>query len=374
MRNTLDTNASDCGCLELPHMSSEFFRVFFEGDELYASMLMSIAKAQDSIQLESYIFSDDLMGQQFCRALIERARAGVKVKVHIDAAGSLFWFSRKMQNLMRDNGVKLRWFHRWSWRKPWRYNRRNHRKLLIVDSRIAYLGGFNIHKENSRDYYGDARWRDTHVSFDGPLVEVAAQLFDAFWRGQLRWQPVQTVAGSKLLHNHTLTCRHRLRCVYGRAFRNAKKYIYLTTPYFVPDNYTLRQLGEAAERGVDVKLLVPKKTDVRIARWAARHIYKSLLESGVKIYEYLPRVLHAKTVVIDDNWSMVGTSNLDYRSLFTNYELNLATSNRWLSLKLKEEFINDLRISECVERDVWERRNWIPRILEQIAILMRRWL
>lgn len=374
MHTTIDANASDCGCLELPNVGSESFRVFNEGDSLYASMLRSIAEAQYSIQLESYIFADDEVGRLFCRALIERARAGAKVKVHIDAAGSLFGFSRKMQNLMHENGVELRWFHRWSWRRPWRYNRRNHRKLLVVDSRIAYLGGFNIHKENSGEYYGEARWRDTHVSFDGPLVEVAAQLFDAFWRGELRWQPVQEVPGSKLLHNHTLTCRHRLRCVYGGVFGNAKNYIYLTTPYFVPDNYTLSQLREAAKRGLDVRLLVPRKTDIRIARWAARHIYETLLDSGVNIYEYLPRVLHAKTVVTDDHWSMVGTSNLDYRSLFTNYELNLVTVDQQLAGKLKQQFIQDLSMSELVSVDDWKRRGIGSRLQGWLAILVKRWL
>jgi len=374
LHNTIDANAMDCGCLEQPHRSSDSFRVFIEGDALYASMLRSIERAQDSIQLESYIFADDIVGQAFCRALIERARSGVKVKVHIDAAGSLFWFSRKMQNHMRDNGVELRWFHRWSWRRPWRYNHRNHRKLLIVDNRIAYLGGFNIHKENSCKHYGEARWRDTHVSFDGSLVSVAAQLFDAFWHGKLRSQPLQKAEGSKLLHNQTLSCRHRLRCVYGEAFWKAKKFIYLTTPYFVPDNHTLRQLCKAAERGVDVRLLVPRKTDVRIARWAARHIYASLLESGVKIYEYLPRVLHAKTVVTDDDWSMVGTSNLDYRSLFTNYELNLASLDQQLASKLKKQFIQDLSLSECISLNDWKKRDGLSRWQGRVAMILKRWL
>ncbi len=348
--------------------------MFIEGDELYSAMLSSIAKAKDCIQLESYIYADDRVGHQFSQALIERARAGVLVRVHIDAAGSLFWFSRKMQNHLREHGVQLRWFHRWSWRQPWRYNHRNHRKLLIVDNRIAYLGGFNIHNENSRSFYGESRWRDTHVSFDGPLVDVASQLFDAFWQGRQHWVPKQENSGSKLLHNHTLMCRYRLRCVFGAAFSKAKQSIFLTTPYLVPDTYTLKQLRLAAERGVDVRLLVPRESDVPIARWAARHIYGSLLAAGVRIYEYLPRVLHAKTVVIDGSWSMVGTANLDYRSLFTNFELNLITRNMNLSCKLNDNFNNDLRFSERIELDSWKERKWTSRGLEYLAILTRRWL
>lgn len=355
-------------------ISGEIFKLFIEGDDLYATMLQAIADAKESIRLESYIFADDAVGNQFCEALVERAKAGVKVRLQIDAAGSLFWFSRKMQNYLRGNAVQLRWFHRWNWRKPWRYNRRNHRKLLVVDDRVAFLGGFNIHKENSRAHVGDMRWRDTHVSFGGELAEVASQLFDAFWRGHLRWVPEQRASGSKLLHNHTLTCHHHLRCIYGEAFENAKKYIYLTTPYFVPDSLTLRHLRQAAVRGVDVRLLVPRINDVRATSWAAHYVYASLFAVGVKIYEYLPRMLHTKAVVIDGNWSIVGTANLDYRSFFTNYELNLATADSRLAAELKEQFMRDLSLSELIQPQDWERRDWLSRRLEWIAMIVRRWL
>jgi len=341
-------------------------------------MLTAITGAKEAIRLESYIFSDDSIGSQFCEALAERARAGIKVRVHIDAAGSLFWFSRKMQHHLRSNYVELHWFHRWSWHKPWRYNRRNHRKLLVVDNHVAFLGGFNIHKENSQAMYGDLRWRDTHISIRGPLVEVASQLFDSFWQRRLYWLPEQEQEqeqqGGRLLHNHTRTCRHRLRCIYSGAFANAKKYIYLTTPYFVPDSYTLEQLRKAAERGVDVRLLLPRKSDVRITSWAARHVYASLFAFGVRVYEYLPRVLHAKTVVIDDDWIIVGTANLDYRSLFINYEINLEATDRKLAAELKEQFLQDLSQSEFILSSNWERRGLKSRCLELLAIILKRWL
>jgi cardiolipin synthase len=125
---------------------------------------------------------------------------------------------------------------------------------------------------------------------------------------------------------------------------------------------------------VDVRLLVPGESDVRIARWAARHIYASLLDSGVRIFEYLPRMLHAKTVVVDDNWSMVGTANLDYRSLFINYELNLATADRGLAAELKEQFMQDLSVSEGIQSQDWERRDGVSRWLERIAMMVKRWL
>ncbi len=370
-----DSHCGDyCACVPLLGSSHGFFEIFTEGDQLYKSMLASIATAQQRVDMESYIFADDEVGWWFAEALAERARAGVKVRLHIDAAGSLFWSSRRLENFLRQKGVEVRWFHRWSWRQPWRYNRRNHRKLLIVDNRLAYLGGFNIHRVNSFAVYGEKRWRDTHVAMQESLALVAAELFDAFWCGHRRWLPDTSLSSSSLVHNHTLTCRHRLRCIYSTAFASARRHVYLTTPYFVPDHITQRGLKAAARRGVDVRLLVPRKSDVRVAQWAARSAYAGLLAAGVHIYEYLPRVLHAKTVVVDGNWAMVGTANLDYRSLFVNYELNLVTGDPDLSSKLERQFLDDLDVSECIPPARWGRRGWKARLSETVAWIARRWL
>lgn len=374
--DTLQSNQlGECdGCVPVLSPSHNTFQLFTEGDALYKEMLAAIAAAQQRVDLESYIFADDEVGWWFAEALAERVSAGIGVRLHIDAAGSLFWTSRRLKNYLRQRGVEVRWFHRWNWRSPWRYNRRNHRKLLVVDNRRAYLGGFNIHRENSRVVYGDTRWRDTHIEMQGPLALVAAQLFDAFWCGHRRWLPGTVSSEGALVHNHTLICRHRLRCVYLAAFASAKRRIYLTTPYFVPDHHTQRGLKMAAQRGVDVRLLLPRKSDVRLAQWAARSAYAGLLAAGVRIYEYLPRVLHAKTIVVDGEWAMVGTANLDYRSLFVNYELNLAMRDLDLSSKLERQFLDDLQQSERVLRTQWGNRGWKARLSETVAWIARRWL
>jgi cardiolipin synthase len=337
-------------------------------------MLESIAGAQNSIDLESYIFAADEVGWRFAAALAERADAGVRVRVHIDAAGSLFYSSRRLEKFLRQHGVELRWFHRWSWQQPWRYNRRNHRKLLVTDEQTAYLGGFNIHRENSLALYGEKRWRDTHLKMRGRLASVAAQLFDTFWHGDRRWLPDTDSGDSSLVHNHTRTCRHRLRCIYESAFASAREYLYLTTPYFVPDHHTQKGLRAAAQRGVDVRLLLPRKSDVRISQWAARSAYAGLFAAGVRIYEYLPRMLHAKTTVVDHDWAMVGTANLDYRSLFVNYELNLVTRNPVLSSVLKQQFLDDLKLSEQILPIRWYKRGWIAHCTEMVGWIARRWL
>ncbi|GMQ88829.1 MAG: hypothetical protein BMS9Abin09_0267 [Gammaproteobacteria bacterium] len=364
-----------CSCPPVLQETSGNTELFIEGDDLYQSMLASIASAQQRIQLESYIFADDEVGRLFSEALGERAQAGVDVRVHIDAAGSLFLVSRRLVRDMRKHGVWLRRFHRWSWRKPLRYNRRNHRKLLVIDEKTAYLGGFNIHRESSQAVFGKDRWRDTHVRISGRLAEHAAQLFDGFWRGYYRWVPSTPLdARSELVPNYSRDCREQLRCIFTDMFTRVEHSLYLTTPYFVPDRRTQRLLSTAARRGVDVRLLVPRKNDVKLARWAAQAAYEELLASGVRIFEYLPRLLHAKTAVVDGNYATVGTANLDYRSFFLNYELNLFTRDPGLCRQLQKQYETDLVDAEEIKPRQWAQRFWVSRLFEFIGWLARRWL
>lgn len=353
----------------------ERFDLFFEGDSLYKAMLTGIAAARHSVWLETYIFADDEVGKLFADALSERAGHGVDVRVHLDAAGSLFWLSPGLVSRMCAAGVKVRWFHRWSWRHPLRYNRRDHRKLLVIDSRQAFLGGFNIHRENSLSAYGPERWRDTHVGVSGRLAEQAAHIFSEFWRGRLaQFDNFSGAVSAVLLTNHTRRYRNRLRSCYAEIFNLARESIFVTTPYFVPDTMIQRALLGAARRGVDVRLLLPARSDTRIAGWAARALYARLLKGGVRIYEYQPRMLHAKTATIDGQWSTVGTANLDYRSLFANHEINLFARDRSLSRRLQEQFFDDLRHSTRILAEDWSGRMWLNRLAEMFAWLLRRWL
>lgn len=364
-----------CTCSPVLQEAPDNLQQFIEGDELYQAMLADIASAQQRIQLESYIFADDETGQRFAAALVERAQAGVDVRVHIDAAGSLFLVSRRLVHGLRKHRVRLRRFHRWSWRKPLRYNRRNHRKLLVVDEKYAYLGGFNIHRESSQAVFGKERWRDTHVRFEGLLAAQAAQLFDRFWQGDRRWMPpLAADARSELMPNHSRSCREQLRCIFTDMFTRAEHSIHLTTPYFAPDRRTQRLLKAAANRGVDVRLLVPRKSDIKLARWAAQAAYAGLLDGGIRIYEYLPRMLHAKTIVADSNYATVGTANLDYRSFFLNYELNLFTRDPAFCSLLQAQFYTDLEAAEEISLKKWNRRFWGGRLFELVGWMARRWL
>lgn len=348
-------------------------KVFTEGDRIYLAMQTSIRNARRMVRMESYIFADDEIGREFAAALCERAQAGVAVRVHLDAAGALGTGGHAIASTLQARGVTVKWFHHWSWRRPLRYNRRNHRKLLVIDEQVVYVGGFNIHRQSSRRFYGEARWRDTHAAVGGAIVAEATRLFDAFWRGERHWTPMPA-DGPILISSHTGTCRRRIRCLYSDAIAAARRQIYLTTPYFVPDLLMQQRLMNAARRGVDVRVLVPSRSDVPLTRWAARAIYAALIEAGVKVHEYLPRMLHAKTVSIDGNWVALGTANFDYRSFFVNYELVLAVRAPGFCAEVEQQFHADLGMSLPITSGAWARRQWWHRLLEFVGWLVRRWL
>ena len=356
-------------------MKADGFTLYTEGDALYDDMLVAISGARHHVLMESYIFADDEIGRRFADRLMERARAGITVRLHIDAAGSLFWHSRALANELRDAGVQLRWFHRWSWRHPWRYNRRNHRKLLVIDGGEAFVGGFNIHRENSREAFGEARWRDAHVRIHGALARNAMDLFGRFWMGRKR--PVVTwdaELNDSLLSNYAHGARRYLNGQFARIITHARNTICISTPYFVPDRRMQRRISEAARRGVEVRLMVPHKHDVPLAQWAARAAYDGLLRDGVRIYEYLPRLLHAKYMVVDGVQVVLGTSNIDYRSIFINYELNLFSRDNLLCERLQATFFDDLQQSREIKREHWARRPLMGKLLELTGWLARRWL
>jgi cardiolipin synthase len=244
---------------------------------------------------------------------------------------------------------------------------------LVVDQRAAYLGGFNISKLNSRRVHGETRWRDTHVRLLGPIVEQAAAAYAAFEEGQLKWHGDES-RPLHLLTNHAHGCRHRLRCVLRQRFEGARERIWLTTPYFVPDSATQRQLCGAAERGVDVRVLVPGKNDVALVQWAGRAAYSRLLRAGARVFEYQPRTLHAKTLLMDRDWGTIGTANFDYRSFFINYELNLVAHSARVNAALATLFESDLSEAREICKRPWANRPLRSRVAELVAWSARHWL
>lgn len=350
------------------------FTLFTEGDVLYESMLADIAGAKVGIRLETYILAGDEIGWRFGEALVNKLQQGISVRVIADAAGVMLWGGQQLVNFMIQQGVRLELFHRWHWREPLRYNRRDHRKLLVIDDGTLYLGGFNIHRENSRALVGETRWRDTHIRVNGELVREAALLFDIVWQKKRHWRARSGPVISALVPNHNHVCRQDLHGLFAESFESAAKTVYVTTPYFVPDHRTQRALKTAAQRGIDVRLLLPGKNDVWLAQWASQAAYAELLFAGVRIYEYLPRVLHAKTAVVDGTWATLGTANLDYRSLFINYEVNLVSRDTYLCQELHACFMDDLSYAEEITKRDWAKRPWNRHVSESIGWMARRWL
>ncbi|HET7845733.1 MAG TPA: phospholipase D-like domain-containing protein [Xanthomonadales bacterium] len=346
--------------------------VHIEGDALYDAMLAAVADARESVRMESYIFCDDEAGEPFVRALADAARRGVRTTLRVDHAGSMLGISREAIATLREAGTTFAWSRRWSWRHPLRFNRRNHRKLLVVDDRIAFLGGFNVHRESSRRVVGDERWRDTHVRFGGELVGDVAELFDCHG-ARRRWRPRRT-DGMYLVTSPSRGAPVDLRRELAMRFAAARSRLWVTTPYFVPDRRTQTQLLAAARRGVDVRLLVPGKSDVPIVQWAARAAYARLLRGGVRIWEYQPRVLHAKTMLADQDWATIGTANLDYRSLFLNDEVNLVATDGRLNAMLAAQFELDVAEAREIVECAWNRRPATWMVAESIGWWARRML
>jgi cardiolipin synthase A/B len=346
--------------------------VYIEGDALYDAMLAAIASARTSVRLESYIFCDDEAGAPFVAALLAAAARGVRTTLRIDHAGSLLGMSSASIDELQRGGVVFAWSRRWSWRRPLRFNRRNHRKLLVVDDAIAFLGGFNIHRESSRRVVGDERWRDTHVRFGGALAADAATCYDCH-AARRRWTPTLSKDLYLVTNRADRRGAHLLREL-REHFGAARERIWVTTPYFVPDRRTQTQLVAAARRGVDVRLLVPGKSDVRIVQWAAHAAYARLLRAGVRIWEYQPRVMHAKTLLADRDWATIGTANLDYRSLFVNDEINLVSTDGRLNAELAAQFQRDLAESREITECAWQRRPALALVAESIGWWARRWL
>lgn len=355
--------------------SRDLFAVFTDGDELYEDMLWYMRRAKSSIRLECYIFENDAIGNEFIDACRERAQAGVRVQLHLDALGSLALSLSDAPERLREAGVELKWFNPPKLPRIFKLNRRNHRKLLVVDDMTAWLGGFNIHEESSRRYHGDQCWRDTQLRVDGSLAGAAAEYFDNLWHGRRDWRvEFDFDRGAYLVSNHNLHQVHRFRRLLIRRMRKARRSVWLTTPYFMPDHRTQHEMARAAKRGVDVRLVVPYKTDRPVTQWAARAAYAQLLGAGVRIYEYQPRLLHAKTASIDEGWCTIGTANLDYRSFFVNYELNLISNRTDLVGVLRKNFLDDIACSREVTDERWARRGLGMRLEELVGWAARKFL
>ncbi len=357
-----------------------------DGGQTFSTMLAAIAEAKKTICLETYILRGDRTGQRFAEALAERATAGVEVNLLYDAWGSSVPAS--MVEALHQAGVRTLAFHalRFSGHRReliGRLTKRDHKKSLIVDSRVAFTGGVNISDDYAAVEDGGAGWRDTHLRIEGPAAVELEYFFLTTWRrgggapvedskygGDHRRPDPHVVVITSDLHRGRLGIRE----AYREAITSAKKRIFITNAYFLPTLRFLRSLAEASKRGVDVRVMVAGTTDVRAVLHASRSIYEILLGAGVRMFEWNGRVLHAKTAVIDGSWSTVGSSNLDHQSLRHNLEANAIVRSARFAAAMEEMYRQDLESCEEILPERWRQRGPLARATSWGAYLLRDWL
>lgn len=371
--------------------------LFFEGDPYFEGMLLACAKAQSSIDFETYIFKIDALGQRITEALIQAAERGVYVRAIVDGVGSPEWLGQIYPKLI-SAGVKAKIYHPPPWvltypqlkrslfqrfleyfNRIGRLNRRNHRKVCIIDRKSAWVGSFNIDQVHSQKHFGVKRWRDTGVQISGEAVEDLCLAFQRAWEEGPFQAPSHFILKKRekvaLKEKKVRSSHHRnLRRFFYKdllsRIKSAKKRIWITNAYFVPHHSYIRALVQAAKRGVDVRVIFPRHSDVIFIPWVTSVYYYTLLKEGIRLYEYLPRMLHAKSQLIDD-WAIVGTSNLNYRSLLHDLEVDIVIEKN--HALLEEQFLEDLKDSHEIRSVKDYKRPWYQRLLGRLFFIFRIW-
>jgi cardiolipin synthase A/B len=301
------------------------------GDEIFPAMLSAIRSAKRSINLETYVFWDGEIAREFTAALFERARAGVHVNMILDAQGTQkMGIANKKQ--LQDAGVEIVKYHSVFWPDPRRYNKRTHRKLLIIDGRIAFIGGAGIADQWTGNAESPQHWRDNHYKVMGPVVAQLQASFISNWiktrgnvlHGDDYFPPLQDSGSLEAQAVRSGAHYENLDLLYLLAIASAKKSLRIENAYFLPDDLTRKELVEAAKRGAKVEIIVPgKKIDQKLVRAASKRHWPELIKAGIKIYEYQPTMVHVKLMIVDDKFVSVGSGNFDNRSIRLNDEANL---------------------------------------------------
>jgi cardiolipin synthase A/B len=366
-----------------------------DGPATYRAMFAAIAAARDHINLETYILEDDDVGQRFADALIERQRAGVQVNLIHDGVGTLHTAKAFFERL-KASGIRLLEYNPvnpLTASAGWDVNQRDHRKLLVVDGRIALLGGINISSVYSGGSYSQESpqrpgqslpWRDTDLQVEGPVVADFQKLFIDTWQRQhgaplepRHYFPKLAPRGKEVVRALGGSPDEPYSQIYATlisAIDSAATEVLLTNAYFAPDPQLLATLKAAAARGVNVTLLLPSKTDSSLILWAGRSFYTELLEGGIRIFERHDALLHSKTALIDGVWSTVGSTNLDWRSFLHNQELNAVILGADFGAQMRAMFDADMAASEPVTLAQWQRRPLDMRLKEMFGRLWQYWL
>jgi cardiolipin synthase len=377
-----------------PLIAGNKVTLLFDGPMTIAAMMEAVSRARDSINLETYLFDQDPLGLKFADLLIAKQAEGIQVSIIYDCVGTLGTPQAFFDRLQKA-GIRLLPFQPVSPHHKllgWRINNRDHRKILVVDGKVAFTGGVNITSSYARNSLfrsgrkakaGAVGWRDTHLQIEGPAVAALQWMFLDNWASQEAgdlaprdYFPPLAQAGDKILRvlGSQPGSNHEIFKAYFVAIQGARTSIHIASAYFVPDVQISKALHEAARRGVDVKVILPSVSDSWLASHGSHSFYQDMLDAGVKIYELKTSVLHAKTAVIDGTWSTVGSTNLDTRSFLHNKEVNVVVLGDAFGREMEGAFQDDLKDSEEITPKKWKRRSFLQRFKEWCARLASYWL
>ncbi|MEP7243839.1 MAG: phospholipase D-like domain-containing protein [Gammaproteobacteria bacterium] len=352
----------------------------FQNGAVFPAMLADIAAASKSVHLETFVWTEGQLETQFVDALCERARAGVKVRVLRDALGGSKASKGALERLTA-SGARLSCYCEPKWWNIGRFNNRTHRKLLILDGRIGYTFGHGVSDQWLGDGEDPDHWRDTAIRLEGPVVHGMQAVFSQNWVEESRTLPVDPEcfprleeAGPSPAHVVSSASGDAVSSVamlYTIAIACAHKEVLIQNPYFAPNPGVVELLGMMVKRGIQVHLMVPgKHTDSPFVRRAGSHLYADLLEAGVRLYEFDRTLIHQKVVVIDGQWSHIGSTNFDARSLALNEEIGVGILDEKIAGELKSAFKADLGSCRELKLDQWRRRPLYDRAFDRFAYLL----
>ena len=382
-----------------PLIDGNQITLLHDGPQTMTAMIAAIQKAEKHIHLETYIFDQDPLGIAFAKLLMERQAAGVQVRIIYDSVGTI-GTPQSFFDELKAAGIELLAFHpinpisAISDAEPWSPNQRDHRKLLVVDGLVAFTGGINISDSyassslfrSKRHTPQNVGWRDTHIQIRGPAVAAIQRVFlDTWLEGKDITADGLTIADlfPPLQHQGSHLVRvlasgpddnQDIYQAYLTAIKQAQHRIHITCAYFVPDQAVLDALAAAVKRGVDVKLILPGVNDNDLVAQASKSYFTEMLDQGIQLFQLKVAVLHAKTAVIDGQWSTVGSTNIDTRSFLHNREINVVVFSPAFGSEMESAFTEDLRSSTQVSKETWAQRPILDRLKQWFARRFAYWL
>lgn len=378
---------------------SQFWKseqIFFNGDDYFESLSQDINRATNFISIEMYIFNDDALGKKIATQLIMAKERGVKIQIIVDGIGSYSFFNR-LYDFFIKKGIQIKIFNPLPFYHPyfgkisflkkmyvlgarlWKINRRNHRKIITIDHHVMYTGSFNITAEHT-SLHSEHPWMDLGIRVDGDHVKFAVLNFKKVWnirdyfkfKRQNKQNLILNWRQTPLRLNQTIFMKRFFYKNFIQRVQKAQKRIWLMTPYFIPKRRLIRALGKAAQRGVDVRIIISQKTDVKFFKWLQYFYYDYLLKKGAKVYQYTDSVLHAKNYIIDD-FMTIGSTNLNHRSFIHDLEVDMEIQETTNKDKIVEHFQKSSVTQKEITLDGLKQRPLLDRFLSRIFFLIKYW-